>query len=52
MRLPCGNKSQHSSGVLLLFKVAVSNADVEKYATKFLITELHVWLSAMFRNLS
>jgi len=53
MCLPCGNiVFQHSSDVLLLYKVAASNAGVQKYVTKFLITESHIWFSAMFREFS
>jgi hypothetical protein len=54
VRLPCGNKVfQDSSGLLLLllFKAAASNADIQKYVMKFLITELHVWFSAMYGDL-
>ena len=34
--------------VILLYKVAASNADVQKYVMKFLLTELHVWFFAVF----
>jgi hypothetical protein len=38
--------------LLLLYQVAASNADVQKYVMKFLITELYVQFSAMFRDFS
>jgi len=38
--------------VFLLYKVAASNAEVQKYVMKFLITELHVWFFAMLGDFS